>query len=107
LTESFGAITGHPEAQRDWSAIHRDLGRCAAHFQLLNGILATPPFLIGETLSLADIPIGTSLYRYFELDIKRPDLPNVSAWYERLQRRPAYREHVMIPFDEMRSRLDY
>jgi glutathione S-transferase len=58
-------------------------------------------------LSLADIPIGTSLYRYFELDLNRPDLPYVAAWYRRLQQRPAYRAHVMVPFDELRGRLDY
>jgi glutathione S-transferase len=62
---------------------------------------------MGDGLTLADIPAGTSLYRYFELDIKRPDLPHVAAWYERLQQRPAYREHVMVPFDELRGRLDY
>jgi glutathione S-transferase len=62
---------------------------------------------MGDQLSLADIPIGTSLYRYFELGIERPDLPHVAAWYERLQQRPAYRAHVMIPFGELRGRLEY
>jgi glutathione S-transferase len=57
--------------------------------------------------TLADIPAATSLYRYFGLDIARPSLPNVGAWYRRLQDRPAYRAHVMIPFDELRGRLDY
>ena len=96
-----------PETRRDWPAINRNLRRCADHFLLLDKILATRPFIVGDALSLADIPIGTSLYRYFELDIERPALPNVSAWYERLQQRPAYREHVMIPFDDLRGRLDY
>ena len=96
-----------PEAQRDWPAITKRLDRCAAHFRLLDGILATRPFLAGDRLSLADIPAGTSLYRYFELDIEHPELPNVSAWYERLKQRPAYREHVMIPFEDLRGRLDY
>ena len=96
-----------PEAQRDWPAIRRSLDRCAAHFRLLDGILADRPFLMGDRMSLADIPIGTSLYRYFELDLDRPDLPNVAAWYQRLQQRPAYRAHVMIPFGELRGRLDY
>jgi glutathione S-transferase len=95
------------EAQRDWPAIRRSLDRCAAHFRLLDGMLADRPFLTGDRLSLADIPIGTSLYRYFELDLNRPDLPNVAAWYRRLQQRPAYRTHVMVPFDELRGRLDY
>ena len=96
-----------PEAQRDWPAIRRSLDRCAAHFRLLDGMLAEQLFLTGDRLSLADIPIGTSLYRYFELDLDRPNLPNVTAWYRRLQQRPAYRTHVMVPFDELRGRLDY
>jgi glutathione S-transferase len=96
-----------PEAERDWPAIRRSLARCAVHFRLLDGILASRPFLIGAELSLADIPIGTSLYRYFELDIERPELPHVAAWYERLQQRPAYREHVMVPFAELRGRLEH
>ena len=47
---------------------------------------------------MGDIPIGTLLYRYFTLDIERPDIPHVSAWYERLTSRAAYQQHVMIPF---------
>lgn len=60
----------------------------------------------GDTITLADIAAGTHLYRYFELDIARPDIPHVQAWYERLKARPAYRTHVMIPFDDLRGKLD-
>jgi glutathione S-transferase len=96
-----------PEAQRDWAAINHSLARCAAHFGLLDRMLADRPFLLGDRFSLADIPIGTALYRYFELDIDRPALPNVTGWYERLQQRASYREHVMLPFGELRGRLAY
>jgi glutathione S-transferase len=96
-----------PEPQRDWLAIRDKLALCARHFQLLDGLLADRPFLGGNALSLADIPAGTSLYRYFELDIERPGLPNVTSWYRRLQERRAYREHVMVPFADLRGRLDY
>jgi glutathione S-transferase len=54
---------------------------------------------------LADITAGTSLYRYFELDIERPQLAQVERWYRALQERPAFRAHVMIPFEELRGRL--
>ena len=81
--------------------------RCTAHFRLLHEILAKRPFLTGDRLTLADIPIGTSLYRYFELEIDRPVLPHVAAWYARLQQRAPYREHVMLPFSELYGRLDY
>ena len=58
----------------------------------------TGPSSPATMLTLADIPAGTTLYRYFELDIERPSLPNVEAWYARLAERPAYRQHVMVPF---------
>jgi glutathione S-transferase len=34
-------------------------------------------------------------------------LPNVEAWYERLQSREAYRAHVMIAYDELFGRLAF
>src|SRR5262249_25467688 len=67
-----------PEAQGDWPAIRKSLARCADLFRLLDGVLAARPFLAGDSFSLADIPAGTSLYRYFELDIERPGVANVS-----------------------------
>ena len=38
------------------------------------------------------------IHRYFALEVERPDLPNIKAWYERLSGRPAFREHVMFPY---------
>jgi glutathione S-transferase len=107
LTGIFWGYYRTPKADRDWPAISRSLARCAWHFGLLERTRRGRPFLAGDRLSLADIPAGTALYRYFELDIERPELPNVSAWYERLRQRPAYREHVMLPFGELRGRLAY
>jgi glutathione S-transferase len=31
----------------------------------------------------------------------------VERWYHQLQQRAPFREHVMIPFAELRGRLDY
>ncbi|PKU21504.1 glutathione S-transferase family protein [Telmatospirillum siberiense] len=92
-----------PEAERNWPAINKSLEQCASLFGLVDRILADRPYLLGDELSLADIPAGTTLYRYFELDIERPSLPNVEGWYRRLQQRPAYREHVMVSFQDMRA----
>jgi glutathione S-transferase len=94
-----------PDAQRDWPAIRKSLLLCARMFGALDVRLADRPFLCGDAFSLADIPAGTSLYRYYELDIERPTLPKVEAWYARLRQRPAFREHIMVPFSELRGRL--
>jgi glutathione S-transferase len=96
-----------PEHQRNWLAIRGALARCAGHFTKLNRLLEGRRFLLGDALTLADITAGTSLYRYFELEIERPLLPEVECWYRTLQQRDAFRGHVMIPFGELRGRLDY
>ncbi len=96
-----------PEAQRDLTAVTRSVARCAAHFTLLDALLADRPFMLGDELTLADIPIGTHLYRYFGLEIERPAMPYVEAWYQRLRQRPAYQQNVMIPFHDLFGRLDY
>jgi glutathione S-transferase len=41
------------------------------------------------------------------MDIPRPALPHVEAWYARLSERPAYRTQVMRPFDELFGRLAF
>jgi glutathione S-transferase len=107
LTGVFWGYYRTSEAERNMAAVNRCVAACAAHFRLLDGMLAARPYLLGEHLTLADIPIATSLYRYFGIDIERPDVPHVMAWYERLQERPAYREHVMLPFSELFGKLDY
>ena len=96
-----------PEPERDWTIIRRGIDGCARLYGLLDRHLATQPFVAGNHLTMGDIPIGASLYRYFELNLKRPPLPNVEAYYARLQDRPAYSEHVMVPFDDLKGRTDF
>lgn len=107
LTGVFWGWYRTPPSQRDTPAIEAALAACARHTTLLDKILADRPFLGGDTPGLADIPAGTHLYRYYELEIDRSTTPNVEAWYARLLERPAYREAVMIPFGEMKGRLAY
>jgi len=107
LTGVFWGGYRTPEAQRDVGAVARALDRTVACLAQVDRLLADRPFVGGETLSLADIAIGTHLYRYFELEIDRPDLPRLAAWYDRLAARAAYREHVMVPFGDLKGRLAF
>jgi glutathione S-transferase len=107
LNGVFWGFYRTPENKRDTTAVARSIARCAAHFRLLDRILAARPFLGGDAFGLADIPAGTALYRYYGLEIDRPNVPNVEAWYRRLQKRPAYARHVMVPFGELYGRLDF
>jgi glutathione S-transferase len=96
-----------PEPQRNWPAIRQAQANCARLLQFVDGELAERPWLGGDEFSIADIPLGSAMYRYFALDLPKPDLPNVSRWYERLCARDPYREHIMLPYDELRGRLAF
>ncbi|RAS38748.1 glutathione S-transferase family protein [Paraburkholderia bryophila] len=104
MTGLFWAMVRTPESERNWSLVQEKNARCTQHFQMLDRMLATRPFLSGDALGLGDIPVGATLFRYFSLDLERPALPHVGAWYRRLQQRPAYREHVMVSFEALRGR---
>lgn len=107
LTGVFWNFYRTPENQRDWKAIQISLERCHKHFKLLDRILAQQTYLSGHAFSLGDIPVGALLYRYYELEIERPKTPNVENWYKKLQDRPAYQKYVMVPFEELKGRLEY
>jgi len=91
-----------PKEKQDAAFVARALKRTIAALTLLDKELSTHDYLVGNKFSLADIPAGTCLFRFFEMeDIERPELPHVSTWYARLSERPAYRQAVMVPFDDL------
>ena len=59
-------------------------------------------YLAGDDFSLADIQMGHCLYRYYDIDVVRADLPHLQAYYSRLQTRPGFSHHVMASYDELR-----
>jgi len=94
----FWAIVRTEPEFRDHGAIAKLTAALGERLKVLEERLARHPYLAGDTLTMANIPYGPLAYRYFKLEIERPELPRMSAWYERLCERPAYREHVMFPF---------
>jgi len=93
----WGLIRTPPEKQ-DRAAVDRQAAVFGEKLELLDDRLADRPFVAGDTLTMGDLPLGATMYRYYNLDIARPSRPNVEAWYKRLCDRPAYQEHVMNPF---------
>jgi glutathione S-transferase len=96
-----------PAAQRDVARI-RDLeAHAGSAITILDRWLEQRRFVAGAEFSMADIPVGTLMHRYFGIEISRPDAPHVAAWRLRLEDRIGYRTHVMRPFDELFGRLAY
>ena len=73
-------------------------GRRNASNVRLDAHLANRTHIVDDRLTMADIPYGPLAHRYFQLDVARPDLPNLKMWYERLCKRPAYKTHVMFEY---------
>jgi len=71
--------------------------KCAAALKIADAQLALTPYIAGEELTMGDIPLGATSWRWFGLPIERPSLPNLEAWFKRLGERPAYKNHVMLP----------
>jgi len=93
----MGLVRTEPD-KRDAGRIADSAERLCQALGILDAQLAGRPYIVGDRLTMADIPFGPMAYRYFNLEVARPALPNLSEWYERVCERPAYREHVMILF---------
>jgi len=83
---------------------NQDPGKLAAAAQrqgqlwcILDAHLAGRKYVLGEELTMADIPVGALVWRWTNLNIERPPLPNLEAWYQRLQARAPYRNRIMLP----------
>ena len=96
--EMFWAIVRTEPSRRDPSFIEDCRVSLIEALRLLDAHLADRAYIAGDRLTMADIPFGPMTYRYFNLEIERPELPNLAAWYARLCERPAFREHAMVPF---------
>ena len=49
--------------------------------------------VMGQSFTVADIPVGLVVNRWFSIDFPKPAFKAVSAYYERLSQRPAYKAH--------------
>ncbi len=48
--------------------------------------------------AVGDVALGPAVYRWLNIEIERPELPNLQSYHERLAERPAYQKSVMVPF---------
>jgi len=94
---AFVGLIRTPPDKRDRANIARAIRKTAGNLDLLDAHLAGRDYVTGPSLTMADIPLGVTAYRWFTLDIERPAIPNLEAWYERLRARGPYRAIVMSP----------
>jgi len=89
-----GIVRTLPE-KRDMTAINAAIAELSGIWGILDGRLAERDYLAGDVFTLADIVFGMHAHRWLTLDIpRRPDLPNLKAWYDRMVKRPVFNERI-------------
>ncbi|MCV0425404.1 MAG: glutathione S-transferase family protein [Roseibium sp.] len=97
MTTLFWQLVRTSPSNRDVAAIESAIEKCSALWQVLDNHLSSRPYLLGDQLSMADIPVGCSAYRWHCMEFPRPDLPSLRTWWTRLTERPSYKSGVMVP----------
>ncbi len=97
MTVIFWTLIRTKPEERDLKAVNDAVDLAAESWALIDSELKNSDFLLGDSPTIADIPVGCAVNRWFTLDIDRPPLPSLKAWHDRLKDRPAYQEHVMMP----------
>ncbi len=99
----FWRVVRTAPSKRDPTAITAALRALDKYLDIAEARLTDLPYLAGESFTLADIQFGHCLFRYFDIEIERSAHPAVRRYYDALTDRPAFREHVMVSYEELRE----
>lgn len=88
---AFLQLVRTPPDQRDEAVIAASVAATEPLLDLLDLHLATRPYLAGDAFSMADIPLGCEVHRWFGLPLERRGWPHVERWFKSLDERPSAR----------------
>lgn len=92
----LGMVRTTPD-DRDNAAIKKSLCDSARLFGFVEHALTQTPWLSGDTFGIGDIPVGVYVHTFAGIGGDSSNMPHLQNWYQRLQQRPGYARHVMIP----------
>lgn len=98
----FWKVVRTAPASQDPAAIGQAVSKLNKFLDIAEAQLSRGAFLAGGDFTLADIQFGHVLFRYFDVPIVRQDRPMLRRYYDALTTRPAFREHVMVSYEELR-----
>lgn len=89
----MGLIVKNP-VYMDQKVIDAGIAEWTRTMQILEQSLAAGgPHLMGDAFTIADIPVGLVVNRWFQIPFAKPALPAVARYYDKLAERPAYKAH--------------
>ena len=93
----FKQLIRTPEAQRDPAVIAASVAATEPLFAQIDEHLARQPFMAGDALTMADIPIACEVHRWWGLPRPRPAWPHLERWYAQWLALPASRGVLDLP----------
>ena len=94
---AFIGLVRTPPEKRDEARIEAAISKTAENWSMLDAHLSDRNYVTGTSFTMADIALGATVYRWFDLSIERPPFLNLEAWFERLCKRAPYKASVMLP----------
>lgn len=93
----FKQLIRTPEAERNPAVIAASVAATEPLFAQLDAHLARQPFMAGDALTMADIPIACEVHRWWGLPQPRSAWPHLERWYAHWLALPASRGVLDLP----------
>ncbi|MBT0569850.1 glutathione S-transferase [Curvibacter sp. CHRR-16] len=94
---AFMQLIRTPLEQRQSAVIAQSQEQTYALLAQLDAHLQERLYLCGERFTMADIPLGCEMHRWYGLPLEHPRFAAVEAWFDRLRQRPAAHAILTMP----------
>jgi glutathione S-transferase len=95
--EAFIQVIRTPQERRNMQAVAASVAATEPLLALLDAQLAQRPFIAGDRLTMADIPLACEMHRWWGLPLEHPPHPHLQRWYDGIRQLPAARGVLDLP----------
>ncbi|MFL6950985.1 MAG: glutathione S-transferase family protein [Xanthobacteraceae bacterium] len=95
MFQAFWGLIRTPPEKRDHAAIAESQKKTTEAMAIVNAELAKTAYLADDEFSMGDIPVALVAFRFRQIVPQRPPLPHLERWYREIEKRPAFRDHVL------------
>ena len=95
--DAFWQLIRVAEDKRNLQAVEASIAATEPLLDLLDAHLAQRPFMAGERLTMADIPIACEMHRWWGLPLPHRERRHLRRWYDGIRQLPAARGVLDLP----------
>jgi glutathione S-transferase len=85
---AFLQLIRTPAAERNADVLARSIAETDPLLDMLDAELSGRPFIAGDSFTMADIPVGCEIHRWYGLPQPRKPRPHLDRWYQSMCERP-------------------